>query len=735
MGETRPELLQPFMEAHYQLIPLHRHDESDVHKGKKRERGKSPVHRNWTKKPYWNEDQFEHMEDGSNVGVRLRACDLVIDVDPRNFPEDDDPFRRLCEDVELDASAYPTVETGSGGLHVYMLKPEGVSVRDSLPEYEGVEFKTLGRQVVAPGSVHPSTKRNYVWSANQEDLWIAPDAPNALLDLIRRPSGAAPSGGGEYDQEQIAEILDALDPEDFREYDEWIRLMMACHHASAGDARQEFIEWSTRDPEYSDHGDLIGGKWDGLHANNDGPRVTVGTLRKILTDSGHADAIPRVPAEEDFDAVMLEELPEVESKEGSPLSPFDRWVWVADAARFVRRNDLKKYKPDQWKSMYAGLKPDGCILTAVWKGQVPVRKFESLVYVPESPEFPDGPSGDRYNLWRPSGVEASPGDTSWFDEHMRFMFPDDNDRALVMDYLATTVQRPAEKLHFALLIRGEQGSGKSAIGELMRRIIGDRNVVKPSNDEVVNRFTVWQEGAQLAIIEELMTLGRMEVANRLKPVITEPTLRIEEKYGNPYSIPNHLNLICFTNHRDALKIENGDRRWLVVFSPAKPREQEYYDRLFERIASNDGPASVKHALLERRVSLNAKGRAPETAAKEEMRRLSMGEVEEYLLEIHDQGLAPFDFDLVRLEDVIASLPQDMRRRQKNLRAAALKFLQDEIGAAQQSRYTKGDGRRPSHRLWSIRDHERWKEAGPSARIDAYMEHGRELVEHYEDEPV
>ena len=90
---------------------------------------------------------------------------------------------------------------------------------------------------------------------------------------------------------------------------------------------------------------------------------------------------------------------------------------------------------------------------------------------------------------------------------MRFLFPDERDRDLVLDYLATIVQRPSEKIHFALLVRGPQGSGKSAVGELMARIIGRRNVVKPSNDEVLNKYTVWQEGAQLAIIEELMTLG------------------------------------------------------------------------------------------------------------------------------------------------------------------------------------------------------------------------------------
>ena len=45
------------------------------------------------------------------------------------------------------------------------------------------------------------------------------------------------------------------------------------------------------------------------------------------------------------------------------------------------------------------------------------------------------------------------------------------------------------------------------------------------------------EGAQLAVVEELMTLGRLEVANRLKPVITDPTIRIEEKNCSIYSIP------------------------------------------------------------------------------------------------------------------------------------------------------------------------------------------------------
>jgi hypothetical protein len=243
-------------------------------------------------------------------------------------------------------------------------------------------------------------------------------------------------------------------------------------------------------------------------------------------------------------------------------------------------------------------------------------------------------------------------------------------------------------------------------------------VVLPRNDEVTGKFTGWQEGKQLAIIEELMAIGRLEVANRLKTVISEPLLRIEEKYMTAYTIPNYLNLLCFTNHRDALPIEAGDRRWLVIFSPAKPQAQEYYDQLFEKIESAVGAAAVKHYLAQRQIALSPNGRAPETLAKGEMRSYSLSEIADWLKERFEDQAAPFDFPLVRLEDILSEVPRDLKLKYKNAQATVTKFLREEIGAEQCSRNTKGDGR-PNYRLWIIRDLDSWRNAGPSARIDAY----------------
>jgi hypothetical protein len=681
--------------------------------------GKIPVAKGWTSAPALSVEAAKaRMAAGKNVGVRLRDTHLVIDVDPRHFDEDDDPFARLKRDFRLDDA--PFVRTGGGGFHFYYRKPAGIEVAGKLAAYNGIDFKSKGGQAVAAGSVHPETGRLYALDddALRIELAEAPEASTALLNALTKPNiearGSAP---GEATPEQLARLLSAHDVLKYnRRHDDWIKIMMAAHHGTNGEGLDEFVAWSLGDPDYAEDEEIIRRKWRSLTVKPGG--VTFGTLLKALADEGQGSIIEEVlrTAPEDDFADDLDD-PQVKAR---PLSVWSDWVWVADAERFVRRSDTKKFAKEQWKSLFANLKPDGDVLNAIWKGNLPMHKFETLVYLPELGEFPDGEDGSRYNLWRRSGVEAREGDVSVFLDHMAHLFPDEGDRDHVLDYLALLVQKPAEKIHFALMIRGAQGTGKSWIGNLMERIVGSRNTVRPSNDEVTSRWTAWMEGAQLAIIEELMTLGRREVANRLKPAITDPTLRIEEKNCRIYSIPNCLNFLCFTNHDDALPIEHGDRRWLVVFSPAQKRDAAYYERLFGFL-DGGGAAFVKRWLLNRTVALNPHGVAPATAGKETMRRLGLGDAEAYLLELYDSLEAPFDFDLVRVDDLVQAVPAKLAGR-SSLRSRLAKLLKEEFGAVAHTRYTKQHPNRPPWQLWSIRDHEVWESIGAAGRIDAYMSH-------------
>lgn len=111
-----PEALNAHVAAGHELIPID---------------GKAPLAKGWPSMPALSLDKAKaRMAAGRNVGVRLRDTDLVIDVDPRHFDEDDDPLARLAIDFGL-ADA-PFVMTGGGGRHLYFRKPAEIEIAGKL---------------------------------------------------------------------------------------------------------------------------------------------------------------------------------------------------------------------------------------------------------------------------------------------------------------------------------------------------------------------------------------------------------------------------------------------------------------------------------------------------------------------------------------------------------------------------------------------------------------------------
>jgi hypothetical protein len=284
----------------------------------------------WQARTY---DQVETLErarrDGLNLGVRLPDDVVVLDVDPRNFPKGADSLAKLVDAIGLDLTEVPHVLTGNldtPGHHYYFRKPMAVKLFDSIEGFEGIELKSLGRQVVAAGSVHPTGGR-YEWAPDSPPLHDMPDLPAKLLELARRPEAKKNSGAGEITPDQLAKSLKHLDVTHFTDESRWRELMMASHHATDGEGRQEFIDWSIQDPEFADHDWIIGRRWDSLHVGRD-DAITIATLRKFLHEVG-ADIAPPDP-EDDFD-VWVEE----------GASRPSRW-------KFLSIEELEALPPPRW---------------------------------------------------------------------------------------------------------------------------------------------------------------------------------------------------------------------------------------------------------------------------------------------------------------------------------------------------------------------------------------------------
>ncbi len=175
--KTKQDAIAAFEAAGFPLIPLD---------------GKRPAVHNWEATPAGKYDAGALAR--GNYGIVLGPQDLVIDVDPRNYVEGDQPLDRLARAIGGIPAGTLVVRTGGGGLHIFLKKPAELSVRNAIPEYRGIEFKGgPGRQVVGPGSIHPESGKEY--KHLQGSPTSVEPAPQALLDLIQRTAATFSTEG------------------------------------------------------------------------------------------------------------------------------------------------------------------------------------------------------------------------------------------------------------------------------------------------------------------------------------------------------------------------------------------------------------------------------------------------------------------------------------------------------------------------------------------------------------
>ncbi len=604
------------------LIPLHHFDATSTKHGHARKDGKRPIHFNWTTRAYVSRKVLAAcVKDNRNVGVRLKPDQLVIDVDPRNGG--DEGFDRLCLELGIDPDAFPCVITGSGGFHFYMSKPADLVILDTLEAFPGVEFKSRGRQVVAAGSIHPETKKHYRWSDTGPSLADGfPPAPEALLEGIRRPEVAAVQGGGQYSQEQIAKALAELDPTDFSDHDKWLRLMMACHHASNGDARSEFIEWSTQDPEYAEDAELIGKRWDSLHTErNDG--VTYRTLNKILADAGAANA-QAAPADagDDFDGEPIEHVEDDSWMEGPSSdarlndtsaanidsrfalvniggkirilywgkSAFDRTVrvpefWTEDEFKRALKN---KFVSREVKTIEDGeekTKASRMPLSQWWLTRRDRYTYDGLIFDASQEEVSEQ---DEINLWRGFGIPENPdGDWSRMREHIRNVIAAGDAKSFdyILRWLAWAVQNPTLQAEVALaLLSEEKGTGKGFLGRAMCHLFGGHALHIARRNLLTGHFNAHFAMAAFVFCDEAIWPGYKDDEGALKALITEPTITIEPKGVNAYTMPNALKVLMASNSKWVVPASGDERRYAVFeVSPDRRQDHAYFAALNQEL--------------------------------------------------------------------------------------------------------------------------------------------------------
>lgn len=246
--------------------------------------------------------------------------------------------------------------------------------------------------------------------------------------------------------------------------------------------------------------------------------------------------------------------------------------------------------------------------------------------------------------------------------HIKAMFSADAD--FVLNWMSFQVQRYGEKLRFAAVIVGVQGDGKTMIfDKLTRALVGHDHVKTVSPVQVNEPYNDWAANIGVVVVEELMVQGtnKQQVIDEFKPLVTNDTIAISEKYKSARQVRNTANFVILTNHLNALPIASDDRRFHVLKTSTETRADlpppSHFKAMHNAI---DNHADVLRGyFLDRDLTgFNSNQPPPSTSAKELMREMQLNNEQLWVEEILKNPERGYRQECFSLSIVRAHLKQE-----------------------------------------------------------------------------
>lgn len=600
------------------------------------------------------------------------------------------------------------------------------------------------------------------------------------VPAMQRSATAAPlinadlSGGLEYerpDEDTVRAMLKHVNIPDqgIERRGVWKNIIAALHHWDSGGEPGFDVanEWSATQPEYKGEADVRKTYMSFGRSVLGRVPTTIGTVIKLARDGGWEP--PQPPEEEQpAQAATLEDI-DLDSLEGvdqdyqsrvaaavnrvrseasgaaqaagktrAPSTDIIRilcgqFIYVKNQDTYYNLPNRELYSKESIRDIFtpdmprqkSGTPMDPCELLRRSPNKVIVDSLgfhpgEGAVFTENGKDYVNVHSAPAA-LITPTSAEAK-----LFADFVDYMFPRPEDLSFKRYWLqfnAHIVQRPGIKIATALLFISETfGIGKStAAYDIPRLLVGPANARLVSNDLLEGRFTGYLGDSHLVHLQEVHVNGHWnssKIANKLKAIVTDPTVSVEKKGQDDYNIPNRLVVTATSNFKDAMIISSKqDRRWGIYevrpdrgWVPGGIEARVYFNRIHSFLKSPRAAGVLRFIFAHINLAgFDPQNPPPMTLAKERMVGLSMSEEQAVVLDASLSGAAPFHRDVFHMDEIrhlIQSETGKIRSRQH-----ITTWFKSVLAEADEVRQIRsGNGRL---RVWAWKNHDLWRQATAS----------------------
>ena len=196
---------------------------------------------------------------------------------------------------------------------------------------------------------------------------------------------------------------------------------------------------------------------------------------------------------------------------------------------------------------------------------------------------------EHLNTWQGFGVQPCEGDPSPLLEHVAMITAGNGPDAerYLLRWMASKVQNPGEQVEVATVMRGDEGTGKGAIGHALRMIFGGHGMHVSQPEHLVGKFNFHLMDCLFLFADEAFFAGDPRQINVLKSLITEHTITIEKKYVDAHQNRNRLGIMMASNSDFVVPAGKDARRFFCVdVPPTRKDDKEYFARLWAAITNS-----------------------------------------------------------------------------------------------------------------------------------------------------
>jgi Bifunctional DNA primase/polymerase, N-terminal/Family of unknown function (DUF5906) len=498
----------------------------------------------------------------------------------------------------------PEVRTGKG-RHLYFKLPDGVVIGNRAKIAEQVDIRGDGGYVIVPPSIHPTTKKPYVWHTERRLKIGCAYAPQWLLDIVvkkTRPEPAEPATAQQHRQRGNSKYVE-------RAMSDELAKLSGMMEGGRNDQlnRSAFALAQLIGPDGLTEAQIRTGLIAACMTNglwrDDGPEQCEKTISSGISDGlANPREIPEprqrpaptpaaspLPASEN---VARKDIKAVIEKHSVPAEKYYNSVDEAIAdfnkefavihegskvgilREIIDENDSRTLSviPEKgFETLTAnrtllyqdGEKEKEVPISKLWMKAKNRRQYDGRDFRPNGNCPPN-----ILNLWRGFSFTPDPaaGTFDIFLDHLRVNVCNGDDALLhwLLAWIADLFQKPHRKIGTAVVMRGGMGVGKGTVANHIGKLVSRHYMTTSQVSQITGKFNGHMADKLLMFIDEGFWAGDKSAEGPFKNIITEDTVTVEYKGKDAIKMKSYIRFIVASNN-DWVVPAGADERRVAIF--------------------------------------------------------------------------------------------------------------------------------------------------------------------------